>query len=104
MFIKSVKLSDFRRFQQVAIEIPNRSRLVIVSGPNGSGKSALFDAFGFWRRHRCGWGMNDFSTYYSRIQEGASMPYERIQIEFHDFVARNQAEENRRAIYVRSAY
>ena len=40
MKIKSIKLSDFKRFTDLTIEgLPETAKLVVMIGPNGSGKS-----------------------------------------------------------------
>lgn len=46
MKISRLKLTNFKRFTELAIEgIPETARLVLLVGGNGSGKSCVFDAF-----------------------------------------------------------
>ena len=46
MRVKSVHLSNYKRFTDLAVvDIPESTKLVVLVGPNGSGKSSLFDAF-----------------------------------------------------------
>ena len=46
MRIRSVRLTNYKRFTDLSIEgIPSSARLVVLIGPNGTGKSSLFDAF-----------------------------------------------------------
>ena len=47
MQIESIKIKNYRVFQDV--KIVNMPRLCVVIGANGSGKSTLFDIFGFLR-------------------------------------------------------
>ena len=45
MKIKSIKLTNFKRFTGVTIkDLPETAKLVVMIGPNGSGKSSVFDA------------------------------------------------------------
>ena len=46
MKIKQVKLKDFKRFDDLTIDLGDSpARIVALVGPNGSGKSSVFDAF-----------------------------------------------------------
>ena len=49
MRIRSIRLTEFKRFTDLTIEgIPDTAKLVILVGPSGSGKSSLFDAINAW--------------------------------------------------------
>lgn len=46
MRIKNIRLKDYKRFTELAInEIPETAKMVVLVGPNGSGKSSVFDSF-----------------------------------------------------------
>lgn len=46
MRIKTVKLKDFKRFDDLTIDLgDDPKKVVALVGPNGSGKSSIFDAF-----------------------------------------------------------
>ncbi len=46
MLLKEVKLKDFKRFDDLTVELGDTpSRIIALVGPNGSGKSSIFDAF-----------------------------------------------------------
>ena len=48
MKIKSIKLTNFKRFTDLKIEgIPEEAKLVVMIGPNGCGKSSVFEALDF---------------------------------------------------------
>ncbi|MDE0483345.1 MAG: AAA family ATPase [Candidatus Poribacteria bacterium] len=49
MKIKSIKLTNFKRFTDLTIEgLPETAKLVVMIGPNGSGKSSVFEALDFY--------------------------------------------------------
>ena len=49
MRIRSIRLTEFKRFTDLTIEgIPDTAKLVILVGPSGSGKSSLLDAINTW--------------------------------------------------------
>ncbi len=51
MKVSRLKLTNFKRFTELAIEgIPETARLVLLVGNNGSGKSCVFDAFNLLNR------------------------------------------------------
>ncbi|MEK7610692.1 MAG: AAA family ATPase [Patescibacteria group bacterium] len=46
MHIKTIQLKDFKRFNDLTIDLENHSKKIIaLVGPNGSGKSSVFDGF-----------------------------------------------------------
>ena len=46
MRIKSVRLTNYKRFESLTLtNILESTRLVVLLGPNGCGKSSVFDAF-----------------------------------------------------------
>ena len=53
MRIRSIRLTEFKRFTDLTIEgIPDTAKLVILVGPSGSGKSSLLDAINTWGKNR----------------------------------------------------
>lgn len=102
MKISRLKLSNFKRFTELAIEgIPETAKLVLLVGSNGSGKSCIFDAFNLLNRRPYKGVPEEVPEYHrkersleSRIaacfedgQEisrvGASMPVETTQRQFY---------------------
>ena len=46
MKIKKIKLKEFKRFDDLTIDLgDNPKKIIALVGPNGSGKSTIFDAF-----------------------------------------------------------
>ena len=46
MRVKTVKLEDFKRFDDLTINLsPTPKKIVAMVGPNGCGKSSVFDGF-----------------------------------------------------------
>lgn len=96
MFVKSIKISKFRRFESLEIADLPPAKLVVLAGPNGSGKSSLFDAFSVWRQAH-GTGLSWDDTYHQR--EGDPKGYSnQVDIKFHG------VPEPKKSFYVRSAY
>ena len=91
MRIKSVHLSNYKRFTDLTIEhIPESARLVVLIGPNGSGKSSLFDAFltkaSAQRNNYSISGTSEFAGYYNKSHTSYSSTAQvanTIDIKFH---------------------
>jgi len=46
MRIKNIRLKEFKRFDDLTIELgDNPKKIIALVGPNGCGKSSIFDAF-----------------------------------------------------------
>jgi AAA domain, putative AbiEii toxin, Type IV TA system/AAA domain len=107
MKIKAVRLRRFKRFTDLTIEgLPPTARLIVLAGPNGCGKSSFFDALHIW--HRLGWSRIPGSTwqedYHAKQAEGPTLQWNQaIKVDFYD-AEPSDANERKKAIYVRSAY
>ncbi len=109
MKIENIHIRDFKRFQDLSVtNIPETTKLVLLTGPNGSGKTSLFEAFNFWMSFAR--GQNSFEAeYHVRAVPGsvadANTLLQKTQIKFHgtDDV-RKDADRKRKAFYIRSAY
>lgn len=100
MRIASVKLTKFRRFEDLEIrDIPATAKLVVLAGPNGSGKSSLFDAFLLKYKAEASYGGIQDTRYYNRTGSEDKKIFDRIKIEKH-----GNSTFTRGSLYVRSAY
>ena len=112
MRIKSVHLSNYKRFTDLKISgIPESALLVVLIGPNGSGKSSLFDAFlmkswGSLNNYLLS-GNREFEGYYRKSsqpdRESTNQLANSITIEFHSKGVLNGS-QLATAFNVRSAY
>lgn len=69
MKIKEIKLENFKRFTNLSISnIPDYTKLVLMTGVNGSGKSCIFDAFevSSLMKENEGFALADNKEYYSK--------------------------------------
>lgn len=106
MKIKGISLNKFKRFENLTIDnIPETTKLVVLTGPNGSGKSSLFEGFNFWSRHKIGHGGFD-PTYHSRdTSHDANKLLQGVKLTFHDYDLKQVGGgDNKKCFYIRSAY
>lgn len=100
MKVKSIHLSDFKRFTDLAVEgLPATARLVMLLGPNGCGKSSLFEAFyqkAFDYRNR---GRSDDPGYFWKLPGEHKQKNLNIKVHFHE-----ANPDLKKAFYVRTAY
>lgn len=106
MKIKSVHLSNFKRFTDLTIsDISPKAKLVVLVGPNGCGKSSLFDAFKSWHAY-ASYGMGFTDDYFIKLAEKDHYysTYDSVKIDFYDDVSKKSQIEFRDSFYFRTAY
>lgn len=105
MKLKSVKISQFRRFADLQIlDLPVEAKLIVLLGPNGCGKSALFDAFQKKLKVDIFHGMNDeLNRYYLRSSTTENSDNSKVVLKFHDEYP-DTNDKQKKSLYVRSAY
>jgi len=70
MKLKSIQIKDFKRFVDLEItNIPQTTKLVLLTGPNGSGKTSLFEAFNYWMARSAGRSWSYDEHYYKRPKD-----------------------------------
>lgn len=111
MKLKSIKITDFKRFTDLTIQnIPETAKLVVLVGPNGCGKTSVFEAFNQWYRYY-GWGSPAYDISYfkkvslrNKFNEEYFDPDGVINIDFYDFENLDNKSEIHGKFYFRSAY
>ena len=89
MKIKSIKLQNFKKFSNLAIDnLPDTVKLIVLLGPNGCGKSSLIESMEVARKiyglHQIPWSDSNFNYYIkqdTKISKVYHQPSENIQIE-----------------------
>ncbi|MFA6026219.1 MAG: ATP-binding protein [Ignavibacteriaceae bacterium] len=108
MRIKKLKLVNFKRFDDLTIELgDNPQKIVAIVGPNGSGKSSIFDAFEEEQKkykganHSLGWEY--FSKLAYAIGLTRSTKYDRSQ-SVQVWKSDNTNTFDKKSFYIRTAY
>ena len=105
MRVKTVRLVEFKRFDDLTIDLgPNPKKIVALAGPNGCGKSSIFDAFEILLqrfRNRGSEGAQFYSKSFfyddNRRNEQFSQP-EAVNVTF------DSGSLNRKSFYIRTSY
>ena len=109
MNIKSIKLTDFKRFTDLNIDkIPKEAKLVVMIGPNGSGKSSVLESlqllrlakgFGNWS------GVYDYYYKSERPSDSCNLQnlLDNLIIDVHGELPNTQ-NDWKKAFQVRSSY
>ncbi|MDR0671373.1 MAG: AAA family ATPase, partial [Oscillospiraceae bacterium] len=72
MRIKSVELTNFKRFTHLTVDgLPDTAKLVVLVGPNGSGKTSFFEAFNHFYKYSGYGDMGDY-IYLSKSESDSS--------------------------------
>lgn len=99
MQIKSVTLTNFKRFTNLHIQnIPESAKLVVLLGPNGCGKTSLFEAFKVWHAYH-GYLSTIADEYYKKHFNDYY-----IDLEFYTDTSYLKQEDFKSAFYFRTAY
>ena len=105
MKLQVAALTEFKRFTDLTIRVPETARLVLLVGPNGSGKSSFFDALQTWQGHHSGRGTIGDPEYYDKAGTDTQTvaPFSRVKIEFHG-QGTLSTEQCKKAFYFRTAH
>src|SRR5665213_468224 len=106
MRVRSIRLKDFKRFNDLTIDLGDRTpKIVALVGPNGSGKSSVFDAFEELGSMRKGHGGKEASYYKKSVFGGTTDATNRYEAGEHITLVSDQGENyDRTSFYIRSAY
>jgi predicted ATPase len=102
--VKRIELRGYKRFTELAVELPEPYRLVMLCGPNGTGKSSLLEGLKLWQDSRGGYGWSGDTEYYDK--QGISVTtsaVQRITVEMHEEAPAGE-KAIKEAMYFRTAY
>jgi len=103
--VREIQLTDFKRFSKATIKnIPAEAKLVLLVSPNGCGKSSLIDAIHTWYRFNWARSNNWDETYHRKQTPGSTASVSNaLAVTFYD-PQPTDLEQQRKAVYTRSAY
>src|SRR3989338_3482920 len=112
MRIKTINLKDFKRFNDLTIELESYPKKIIaLVGPNGSGKSSVFDGLEQFstgeREKRARMGYRKKVSYFKKSifqLVGLSSEEEDYDSSTHVFVESDQVAYTSTSFYIRSAH
>lgn len=104
MRAKKLRLSDFKRFHDLTIDLADHpTKIVALVGPNGTGKSSVFDAFEEIGSNYKGRGGKP-SSYFQKSLFDAEPKAENYNLPDHVQLETDQDGIDRMSFYIRSAY
>lgn len=76
MRIKSVELTNFKRFTHLVVDdLPDTAKLVVLVGPNGSGKTSFFEAFNHFYKYSGYQNIGDY-RYLLKVENETELAYD----------------------------
>lgn len=109
MIIKSVHLKNFKRFDDLTINLGDTPRkIVALVGPNGCGKSSVFDAFEEKLKDYKGASSNEDNSYFSKLWHSIFPDKKTLSYNKNNSIAITRIDGvtnfDKKSFYIRSAY
>lgn len=105
MRVKSLRLTDFKRFHDLTIDLTDHPKKIIaIVGPNGCGKSSVFDAFEDIVSQYKGRGGKSDSYFRKSSHEPTAETREEYHYSRNIALETDQATIDKKSVYIRSAY
>lgn len=102
MKIKTIKINNFKRFNDLTINGLENAKLVLIVGTNGSGKSSLLEACNYWYKKNCRFGYIADSNYILKIKDKPVL-HNNVNIDFSTIIDPN-IRIHKKIMYFRTAY
>lgn len=114
MRIKTIQLKDFKRFNDLTLDLNfHQKKIIALVGPNGSGKSSVFDGFEQFstseREKRNGMRFRKKASYFKKsffqlIGLSSEEDGDDYDSQRHVFITSDQQEYTNTSFYIRSAH
>ena len=105
MRVKTVKLVEFKRFDDLTIELgPNPKKIVALVGPNGCGKSSIFDGFEQQLKRWRDYGSEGVEFYSKSFFYDDNRRSEQYNAQEAVDVTFDSGSLNRKSFYIRTSY
>ena len=105
MRVKTVRLIDFKRFDDLTIDLgPTPKKIIAMVGPNGCGKSSIFDGFEQQLQRMRSYGSEDAEFYSKLFFYDDDRRKEHYNAQQAVNVTFDSGTLNRKSFYIRTSY
>lgn len=109
MKLKTVRLRNFKRFDDLTINLgENPKKIIALVGPNGCGKSSIFDAFEEKLKDYKGASQNEHASYFSKLWHSIFLDKKSESYNKSESIIITKEDSttnfDKKSFYIRSAY